>query len=70
MTPPKDCKELAMRLKQVAAPMLGRSYHDVRLAAAIIEDFDNCYPEHSVECVAAFLAADPKLYHVALEGDR
>ena len=70
MKPPATCAELAMRLKQVAAPMHGRSYHDVRLAAAIIEDFDTCYPEHSVECVAAFLAADPSLYHVEPEGDR
>lgn len=70
MTPPRNCRELARRLKQAAQPLHGRTYHDLRLAAAIIEDFDTCYPEHSVECVAAFLAAYPKLYHVEPEGDR
>lgn len=68
MTPPKDCKELAMRLKQVAAPMHGRSYHDVRLAAAILEDFGDALPGMSGNCVACFLESDPSLYHVALEG--
>ena len=70
MTPPKDCKELASRLKAAAQPLHGRTYHDLRLAAAIIADFDVCWPEHSGECVAAFLAADPGLYHVEPEGER
>ena len=68
MTPPKDCKELAMRLKQVAAPMHGRSYHDVRLAAAILDDFGDALPGISGNCVAAFLDHDPSLYHVEPEG--
>lgn len=70
MTPPKDCKELARRLRAAAQPLHSRTYHDLRLAAAIIEDFDTCYPEHSVECVAAFLAADPALYQTDPEGER
>ncbi|MBQ1428430.1 MAG: hypothetical protein IIZ06_02070 [Kiritimatiellae bacterium] len=69
MKPPKDCKELARRLKAAAQPLHGSTYHDLRLAAAILEDFGDALPGISGDCVACFLAADQSLYHVEPEGE-
>ena len=70
MTPPKDCKELARRLKLAAQPLHGQTHHDVRLAAAILEDFGDALPGMSGNCVACFLSNDLTLYHTEPEGER
>ena len=70
MTPPKDCKELAMRLKAAAQPLHGRTYNDLRLAAVFLEDFADGFPVTSSDFIRNYLAADPTLYHTEPEGER
>ena len=57
-------------LAEAAQPLHGRTYHDLRLAAAILDDFGDALPGISGNCVAAFLDHDPSLYHVEPEGER
>jgi len=68
MTSPKDCKELARRLQEAAQPMHGQTYHDLKLAAAILEDFGDALPGMSGNCVECFLSSDPSLYSADPEG--
>jgi hypothetical protein len=70
MKPPADCKELARRLVADAVPLHGRTYHDIRLAAAIIADIGDSFLGISEECVATFLSHDPTLYHTEPEDNR
>lgn len=43
MTPPADCAELARRLEKDAAPLHGRTYHDMIFAAAVIRMMDDLW---------------------------
>lgn len=70
MTPPRNCRELARRLKQAAQPLHGRTYHDLRLAAAIIDAIGHWRLSTSAQMLGNALAADPSLYHVEPESDR
>lgn len=70
MTPPRNCRELTRRLKQDAQPLHGRTYHDLRLAAAIIEDVSSGFPEETSHLLRHLLANDPALYHTEPEGER
>lgn len=70
MTPPNDCKELARRLQEAAQPLHGQTYHDLRLAAAILADFGDALPGMSGNCVACFLSNDLSLYRADPEGDQ
>lgn len=70
MTPPKDCKELARRLRAATQPLHGRTYHDLRLAAAFVEDVADGFPEETRHLLRHLLAADPALYQTDPEGER
>lgn len=56
MKPPKDCAELARRLEQEAAPLHGRTYHDMIFAAAVLRMFDDQFPANSHYMLGALLA--------------
>ena len=70
MKPPATCAELVRRLKAIAVPMHGQAHHDVRLAAAIIEDVSSGFPEETSHLLRYLLANDPALYQTDPEATR
>lgn len=70
MKPPATCAELARRLRAAAQPLHGRTYHDLRLAAAIIEDVSSGFHEETSYLLRHLLANDPALYQTEPEGER
>ena len=70
MTPPKDCKELARRLVADAAPLHGRTYHDMRLAAVVLENCAFRCGELPDVIMHLSLEYDKTLYHTEPEDNR
>jgi len=70
MKPPADCKELARRLVADAVPLHGRTYHDIRLAAAILRAVDYEVPCTCQEWLTHTLCHDTTLYHTEPEDNR
>ena len=70
MKPPADCKELARRLVADAAPLHGRTYHDMRLAAAIIGYIGEELPSSSRYWLEVVFSQNSTLYHVEPEDNR
>ncbi len=69
MNPPASCAELARRLKLDAVPLHGRTYHDMRLAAAILQLL--CEEYWYVDCALKIILRDtPELYHAEQEPER
>lgn len=71
MTPPADCAELARRLEKDAAPLHGRTYHDMIFAAAVIRMMDDLYtvPTRSIIQGVLEMGRD-RFYHTEPEGER
>jgi hypothetical protein len=71
MNPPADCAELARRLEQDAAPLHGRTYHDMIFAAAVIRMMDDLYTVPTRSIIAGCLAMGrDRFYHVEKEEER
>ena len=69
MKPPASCAELARRLKLDAVPLHGRTYHDMRLAADLIEVLTS--PLTNADGALEFLLErNPSYYHAEQEPER
>lgn len=68
MKPPADCAELARRLEKEAAPLHGRTYHDMIFAAAVLRMCDDLWTEQSRGIVKGVLEMGRDRFY-AVEGE-
>lgn len=70
MRPPANCKALARRLRQDAAPLHGRTYRDMAFAADVLDLLDERAPSTGAWLLGEAFGRAPGRYHVEPEGDR
>ena len=67
MKPPKTCAELALRLRQDAMPLHGRTYRDMIFAADILALLDERASATCAFALCATYARNPTCYKIARE---